>query len=209
MISVIIVEDQEDTRFLLQTMLMNESSINCIGTAVNGTESLSLIPSLQPDVVLMDIGLPDISGVECVRRLKSSCPKVEFIMCTIMDTAESVFESILAGASSYVLKNSAAAEIITTIQEVHAGRSPMDGDIARKMISVLQHKPQRSDYGITPKEHEVLESLSKGFTYQEISDKLFISVKTLKGHIYRIYQKLQVNNRVEAINKYLGNHRQS
>jgi DNA-binding NarL/FixJ family response regulator len=205
MISVFIVEDNPDIQLLLQTIVSRDTEYACVGVVSTGAESLRRIPELLPDVVLMDIGLPDISGIDCVRQLKPLCPNVEFIMCTIYDEDEKVFQSLEAGANSYILKKSKPELLLTAIREVYEGGSPMSSDIARKIVARVQRKDQvRTDYHITPREVDVLTMLSKGLTYTEVADKLFISVKTLKKHIYNIYEKLHVDNKVEALNKFFG-----
>lgn len=205
MISVFIVEDNPDIQLLLQTIVSRDAEYACVGVVTNGIEALRKIPELLPDVVLMDIGLPDISGIDCVRKLKPLCPNVEFIMCTIYDEDEKVFQSLEAGANSYILKKSKPELLLRAIREVFEGGSPMSSDIARKIVTKMQRREQdRSTYGITPREVEVLTMLSKGLTYNEVADGLFISVKTLKKHIYNIYEKLHVDNKVEALNKFFG-----
>lgn len=205
MISVFIVEDNADIQLLLQTIVSRDTDYLCVGVVATGTEALRKIPELLPDVVLMDIGLPDISGIDCVRKLRPVCPNVEFIMCTVYDEDEKVFQSLEAGANSYILKKSKPELLLTAIREVHEGGSPMSSDIARKIVAKMQqHDQPRPDYGITPREVDVLTMLAKGLTYNEVADGLFISVKTLKKHIYNIYEKLHVNNKVEALNKFFG-----
>ena len=205
MISVFIVEDNPDIQLLLQTIVSRDTEYTCVGVVTNGTEALLKIPELLPDVVLMDIGLPDISGIDCVRKLKPLCPNVEFIMCTIYDEDEKVFQSLEAGANSYILKKSKPELLLRAIREVFEGGSPMSSDIARKIVAKMQRRKQdRSSFGITPREVEVLTMLAKGLTYNEVADGLFISVKTLKKHIYNIYEKLHVDNKVEALNKFFG-----
>lgn len=205
MISVFIVEDNPDIQLLLQTIVGRDEGYLCVGVVGTGTEALDRIPELLPDVVLMDIGLPDLNGIDCVRKLKPLCPNVEFIMCTVYDEDEKVFQSLEAGANSYILKKSKPELLRTAIREVHEGGSPMSSDIARKIVNKMQrHDRERSSYGITPREIDVLTMLSHGHTYQEVADGLFISIKTLKKHIYNIYEKLHVDNKVEALNKYFG-----
>lgn len=205
MISVFIVEDNPDIQLLLQTIVSRDDEYACVGVVPTGTEALRRIPELLPDVVLMDIGLPDVSGIDCVRKLKPLCPNVEFIMCTIYDEDETVFQSLEAGANSYILKRSKPELLLSAIREVYEGGSPMSSDIARKIVARLQRKDQaRTQYHITPREVDVLTMLSKGLTYTEVADGLFISVKTLKKHIYNIYEKLHVDNKVEALNKFFG-----
>lgn len=205
MISVFIVEDNPDIQLLLQTIVSRDDEYACVGVVATGADALRRIPELLPDVVLMDIGLPDINGIDCVRKLKPLCPNVEFIMCTIYDEDEKVFQSLEAGANSYILKKSKPELLLSAIREVHEGGSPMSSDIARKIVARMQRSGKtRTDYHITPREVEVLTMLSKGLTYHEVADGLFISVKTLKKHIYNIYEKLHVHNKVEALNKFFG-----
>ncbi len=204
-IYVYIVEDQDDMYELTKSMIDNMSDISILERATNGKDAIKQIPKLKPDVVIMDIGLPDITGIDCVRTLKPSLPEAEFIMFTVFDTDEKIFEALKVGASSYLTKSSSPEELEQTIKGVHQGESPMNGDIARKMISILQRSNQpNKDLKVTNKEEQVLNLLAKGQTYIEIADNLNITVKTLKGHIYRLYQKLQVDNRTEAVNKYFG-----
>lgn len=175
------------------------------GNEVNGANAISTIIEMQPDVVVVDIGLPDMSGINIVKLLKPQFPHIQFLMCTVFDTDEKVFESIKCGASSYILKNSDRDEFIATIKGVYAGLSPMSGDIARRVIRMVQKATlPASQIKVTKREKEVLELLAKGHTYVEISDQLSITVKTLKGMIFKLYQKLHVDNRTEAVNKYLG-----
>jgi two-component system, NarL family, response regulator LiaR len=207
MLSVFIVEDNPDIQLLLQAVVSRDVDYACVGVVGTGGEALRRIPELLPDVVLMDIGLPDISGIDCVRKLKPLCPNVEFIMCTVYDEDEKVFQSLEAGANSYILKRSSPDLLLSAIREVYEGGSPMSSDIARKIVARLQRKDNeqvRIDYHITAREEDVLTMLSKGLTYTEVADQLFISVKTLKKHIYNIYEKLHVDNKVEALNKFFG-----
>lgn len=202
MIRLVIVEDNLQDIFLLSAILDKEEEIIIIGTATSGKDGIALVRKSQPDVALFDLRLPDISGVECVRKLRPECRNTDFIMCTIFDEDNLVYDAIVAGANAYLLKNSTPDFIIHTIKEVHEGRSPMSNDIARKIINQLQKIPAKSGYGITKREAMVLEELSKGLSYDAIADALQISVKTLKFHIYRIYEKLEVHNRMQAIKKY-------
>ncbi|SDE09766.1 response regulator transcription factor [Niabella drilacis] len=206
MIRVAIVEDNKDVLILLESLLQTEPDILHIGSITTGDAALKFIAEEQPDVVLMDIHLESQSGIDCVRQLKPICKKTEFVMCTAFDEDELVYESLRVGASSYLMKNNTPEFILNTIREVNEGKSPMSSDIARKIVRQMQQVQAPPEFNITARETEVLEQLSKGRTYQEISDQLYISIKTLKSHIYRIYEKLQVDNRVEAINKFYNIH---
>jgi two-component system, NarL family, response regulator LiaR len=205
MITVFIVEDNKDILQLLKTVVASNSDYYCAGEATTGSKALETIPEVLPDVVLMDIGLPDINGIDCVLQLKKKCPKTEFIMCTAYDEDEKVFKALEAGANSYILKRSNPQLLLQAIKEVMEGGSPMSPDIARKIVSRFQQKTDAKEkYHITPKEEEVLQLLSVGHTYEEIADKLNITTKTLKRHIYNIYEKLHVDNKMEAVNKFFG-----
>lgn len=208
MISVFIVEDNEDICTLLELLFSNRDGFVFSGSAQTGEKAINEIEALQPDVVLMDIGLPDISGVECIRKLKPVCPKTEFVVYTVSDQDETVFEALKVGATSYLMKTTTPDELVEAIKEVHDGGSPISSDIARKIINSFQNnnakdeKEKRAKFGITRREEEMLHYLSDGMSYQEVADKMFISLNTLKTHIYNTYEKLQVGNKVEAINKY-------
>lgn len=206
MIKIFLVEDNPDALYFLTETLANIKTFELLGFAENAHQAIETIERYKPDVVLMDIILPDMNGIDCVRHLKRSCPLTQFVMCTVVDTDEKVFESIMAGASSYIVKNTDEQALIETIEGVYAGQSPINGDIARKIINIIQKKSVRNhNLNITRKESEILEYLAKGYTYKEISSYGNITIKTLKGHIYRLYEKLQVDNRTEAVNKYFGN----
>lgn len=203
-VTVAIVEDNPDMLKVLERIIKQEAGFLYVGSASSGAEGIQLVSEWQPRVVLMDIYLGDRSGIDCVRELKPLCPNTDFVMCTAFTDNRLVYDALLAGANSYLMKNSEPELIIETIKEVSEGKSPMSSDIAQKIIEYIrkENKTPERNYGITPKEALVLELLAKGRTYQEVSDGSNISVKTLRTHIYRIYNKLQVNNRVEAINKF-------
>ncbi|MCC6286683.1 MAG: response regulator transcription factor [Chitinophagaceae bacterium] len=207
MISVFVVEDKKDFQALLTQLLQANPEFTFSGSAETGLEALQAIPMLQPDVVLMDIGLPDISGVDCIAKLKPQCKRTEFVAFTVADQDEVVFEALKVGATSYLMKTTPPDELIKALKEVYHGGSPISSDIARKLINVFskqneKQKNRKDDFGISKREDEMLGYIAEGMTYQEVADKMFISLSTLKSHIYNAYEKLQVNNKVEAINKY-------
>ncbi len=205
MISVAIVEDRRDIQQLLEGFIKGHEAYQCIGVFGNAEDAVKAIPELLPDVVLMDIGLPGMDGIDAVRKLKPLCPGVEFMICTVYDEDEKVFEALEAGANGYILKRTEPQALLAAIRDLHEGGSPMSSDIARKVVQRFQRKTDlRAAYGITPREEEVLALLAKGLMYKEVADQLFISVKTMKKHIYNIYEKLHVHSKVEAVNKYLG-----
>lgn len=205
MISVAIVEDDERIRQLLENVVKENNGFLCIATFDNAEEAIEKIPELLPDVVLMDIGLPRMNGIEAVKKLKPQCPGIEFMMCTIYDEDEKVFDALEAGANSYILKRTQPQELLAAINDLHEGGSPMSSDIARKVVQRFHKKTDlKKEYGITAREEEILSLLAKGLIYKEVADRLFISVKTMKKHIYNIYEKLHVHSKVEAVNKFLG-----
>jgi DNA-binding NarL/FixJ family response regulator len=206
-ITVCIVEDRTDIREALFALVDSQPNLSCIGTYENTEDALSHIPELQPNVVLMDIDLPKMNGIECIKLLKPKCPRVQFMICTVYDEDEKVFEALRTGANGYILKRSPPARLLEAIVELFHGGSPMSSDIARKIVLSFQQKPEekiQEEYHITPREQEILQLLSKGLSYQELADKLFISSKTVRKHIFNIYEKLHVNSRMEAVNKYFG-----
>ncbi|GGE39027.1 LuxR family two component transcriptional regulator [Pedobacter psychrotolerans] len=206
LITIAIVEDNASIREMLQSIIAMEESYLCTGMFGNGEDALKGIPELQPDVVLMDIGLPGINGIDCIKQLKPTCPRTEFLICTIYDEDEKVYQALEYGASSYILKSSKPEFLLQSILEVHNGGSPMSPDIARKLVQRFRQKENKNAAAltITPREKEILELLSQGLFYKEASDQLGISINTLKRHIYNMYQKLQVDNKTEAINKVFG-----
>ena len=202
MIEVVIIEDIKEIREGLQLLLDNNESFTCRQTFSSAEQAIERLPDACPDVVLMDINLPGISGIEAVRRLKEKCPKTQFIMSTVYEDDENIFESLKAGASGYLLKKTAPSKIMDAIMEVVEGGSPMSSQIARKVIASFQKKDSIDDVEIlTPKEKEVLKALSKGLRYKEIADELNVSMETIRSHARNIYEKLQVQSRTEALNK--------
>lgn len=206
LITVCIVEDNKNIRESLKIIVNDAGECSCIAVFENAEDALKDIPELQPDVVLMDIGLPGISGIECIRQLKPLCPRVQFMICTVYDEDEKIFDALSAGANSYILKRSDSDTLLTAIKDLHNGGSPMSSDIARKIVMQFQKEvtAEKKDYHLTEREKEILELLAKGLTYQQAAEKIFISGKTIKKHVYNIYEKLHVNSRTEAVNKYFG-----
>lgn len=206
LILVCIVEDRKDIREALQLLINDAPDCSCAGTFANGEKAVKAIPELQPDVVLMDIDLPGMDGIECIRQLKPLCPRVQFMICTVYDEDEKIFDALAAGASGYILKRSNSDTLIASIKDLHGGGSPMSSDIARKIVQQFQKKAstQKDDFQLSNREKEILELLAKGFTYQQAADNIFISGKTIKKHVYNIYAKLHVSSRMEAVNKYFG-----
>jgi len=207
--TVSIVEDNEQLRDTLARLLNRAEGFKCLGDYGTAELALEAIPAAPPNVVLMDINLPGLNGVECVRRLKQIIPTTQIVMLTAYEDTENIFNSLAAGASGYLLKRSKSSEILDAIREVQNGGSPMTAHIARKVVQSFQANataaatPVESPEELSPREKEVLDLLSQGFMYKEIADKLGISFETVRTYIRRIYEKLHVRTRTEAVAKAL------
>jgi DNA-binding NarL/FixJ family response regulator len=208
--SVAIVEDNNDIRHALEQIITSSEIYTLAGSCTNGEEALIKLPILNPKVVLMDIGLGDgINGIEVVRELKETNPQILFMMCTIYEEDEKIFEALRAGASGYILKKTSPPKLLEGIKELIEGGAPMSSQIASKVVAAFQNKSIVSSSGSTfdvlsKRENVILEMLSTGILYKEISEKLTISTETVRKHVYHIYEKLHVTNRVAAVNKYFG-----
>jgi len=204
-ITVSIVEDDARVRESLAGLISRAPGFQCVSHYATGEEALAEIPGKKPEVVLMDINLPGISGIECVRRLKAIEPSCQVVMLTVYENTEQIFKALAYGASGYLLKATAPEELLSAIQDVHRGGSPMTSHIARKVVQSFQQSAlsSRATDNLSPREQEVLELLAKGFLYKEIADQLHISFETVHTYIRRIYEKLQVRSRTEAVAKYL------
>jgi len=202
-IKVVIVEDDNEMREGLEAIVRSHPALEYIASCSSGEEALNTIHDKLLDIVLMDIHLPGISGIECVRRLKPGHASTQFMMCTVYEDSENVFDSLCAGASGYLLKNSPAAKITDSIVDLFHGGSPMSPTIARKVINAFQPAPQQSKEmeKLTKREREMLDLLAKGYRYKEIADQLMISFETVRTHIHNIYEKLHVQSRTDALNK--------
>lgn len=209
-ISVCIVDDNSDLRNALEEIVGMSEGYKCIGTIGTAEEAVQQIPILRPDVVLMDINLGgNESGIDCVRALKHQVPGTNFMMCTVYEEDEKIFEALSAGASGYILKKTAPSRLLESIRELYQGGAPMSSQIARKVVAAFQNKPTGNTGNeeldeLSNREKEILEQLSKGLMYKEIAAELFISPETVRKHVYHIYEKLHVTNRIEAVNKYFG-----
>jgi DNA-binding NarL/FixJ family response regulator len=205
MISIAIIEDDEDVRENLRSLIQSEEGFACTGAFADAENGLEYLTDNPADIVLMDIQLPGMSGIECVRRLKSVHPDMLFIMCTVFHNDESIFNALKAGATGYLLKTEDPGKIVDAIRELHAGGSPMTPQIARRVIESFKRPSINEEiHLLTRRETEMLGMLSRGLRYKEIADKLFISTETVRKHINNIYQKLHVQSRIEAINKIYG-----
>src|SRR5450631_1560421 len=216
MIKVTIVDDNADVRAAIEKLITGAEGFELHGSYTDEHEAIVLIPLMKPDVVLMDINLGNGgSGIDCIRKLKPDFPEILFMICTVFDDDEKIFEALCAGANGYMLKRTSPVELLRTIREVYDGGAPMSGLIARKVVTVFQvndtgglgWNPLHAKKGkalpvLSNRENEILQQLSLGLLYKEIAAKLFISSETVRKHVYHIYEKLHVGNRVEAINKY-------
>jgi len=202
MITVCIVEDLEDIRNGLAAIINMTDGFKVLQTFSNAEDALQQLSLLQPDIVVMDINLPGISGIECIRRVHEKNRSIQFMMFTIYENSDTVFEALEAGATGYILKNSSPAKIIESLQELHQGGSPMNPEIAKKLVMRFQKQTfSQNEYHLTPKEQKILELMSRGYLYKEIAGELKNTVNTIKQHIRHIYEKLHVQNKAEAINK--------
>ena len=202
LIIVSIVEDIPEIREGMRYMVNQTPGFACISVYDNAESALSGLPTDAPDIVIMDIGLPTSTGVECMRKLKEAGYKMQFIMFTVYEDSDQVFNALAAGASGYLLKNTAPDKIIDALRELYAGGSPMSLSIARKVVASFHLPAERNK--LSAREMEVLTLLSKGFLYKEIGAQLDISTGTVKQHIHHIYEKLHVQNRTEALNSVFG-----
>jgi DNA-binding NarL/FixJ family response regulator len=205
-ISLVIVEDLDEVREALKQFISLNPEFTVLGTSKTAEEALYDIPKLKPDIVIMDINLPGINGIECIREIKGKVSQTQFMMFTVYENDEKVFEALKAGASSYLLKNTGLVQMIEALKELYNGGSPMSANIARKLVKNFQQSqlPHENIAALTRRENEILELLSKGLLYKEIAEQLFISTHTVRQHIHKIYEKLHVQNRTEAINKAFG-----
>ncbi len=209
-ITVCIVDDKKELLNALEEIVNMSDDCRCIGTIGSAEEALNIIPQLKPDVVLMDInlGTPE-SGIDVVRELKPIIHSANFMMCTVYEEDEKIFEALSAGASGYILKKTDPGKMLESIRELYHGGAPMSSQIARKVVTAfqIQKKNETEDVAkmdsLSNREKEILDYLSKGLAYKEIATQLSISIETVKKHVYHIYEKLHVNNRVAAVNKYL------
>jgi DNA-binding NarL/FixJ family response regulator len=204
-IKISIVEDQPEMRESLVAWLGDAPGLRCVGAHATGEEALEKIPRENPDVVLMDINLTGMNGIQCVSRLKKSLPKIQILMLTTYDEGDPIFDSLRTGANGYLLKNMPQAELVEAVQQVHAGGAPMSLQIARKVINHFhQSKPAPDVEQLTSREQEILKLLAKGYMYKEIADHLAISMSTVRSHVCAVYEKLHVHSRTEAALKLAG-----
>ena len=204
-IKVAIVDDDEGIRTSLAALIRRASALKLAGDYPDAETALKEIPRHPPDVVLMDINLPGMKGHECVRQLKAALPAVQFLMLTVYEDSDSLFNSLKAGASGYLLKRTASARLLEAIHDVHAGGSPMTPQLARRVVQFFS-KPAEGELSVsrlTPGEREFLGQLANGYAYKEIADRMKISIDTVRSYVRTVYEKLHVHSRTEAVVKYL------
>lgn len=204
-IKICIVEDLEEVREGMTSLIAFDQRFEMVAAYPNAEAAARELAAWQPDIVIMDINLPGMSGIDCIRKLKPECPQTQFIMFTIYEDDEKIFDALAAGANGYLLKKTPLGKITESLLELHAGGSPMSTQIARKVINRFQEQePSTYIKALSPRENEVLQLLAKGLLYKEIAARLYIATDTVRQHIHRIYEKLHVQNRTEAINKIYG-----
>lgn len=207
-VTIAIVEDLKEVAKELSHIINEEEDLTCDQVYHNAEEAITFLQRNPVDVVLFDIGLPGMSGIEAIVKLKQLIPDTEFCMFTVFEDDDKIFDSIKAGAKGYILKNDHPDTIVSSLRDLSKGGSPMNPIIARKVIDSFNRRDLKkskvnNDLPLSPREKEILGLLSQGFLYKEISQQLGITIGTVKQHIHKIYDKLQVNNKTEAINLYL------
>jgi len=205
-ISIAIVEDLDVVRNGLKDFISLSTDFLVVGAFKTGEEAFEHLPEIKPDIVIMDINLPGMNGIECIRRVKGKSPGTQFMMFTVYENDDKVFEALKAGASGYLLKNTGLLHIAESVKELHEGGSPMSANIARKMVNLFRDNDKKNPFLdlLSNREKEILQLLAKGLLYKEIAEQLHITTGTVRIHIHKIYEKLHVQNRTEAINKAFG-----
>lgn len=203
-ISIAIVEDEKNYNNALKKVINYQKDMKVIAQFFDGNDTMMNLPGISPDVVMMDIQLQDMLGIEIIEKLRKEMPDTQFIMCTSFDDDEKIFNSLKAGAMGYLVKGESMDKILSSIRDVYNGGAPMSFSIARRVLKHFENKlPEVEGFDeLTEREKEILELLSQGLLYKEIADKKFISIDTVKKHVGNIYRKLHVNNKVEAVNKF-------
>ncbi len=206
-IKVSIVEDDSSIRETLRSLFIFEEGMEAFTVHSTAEDALMRLGTVCPDVVIMDINLPGQSGIDCVRQLSQRCGSTQFLMYTVHDDDHRVFEALKAGANGYILKSSTPDQILDAVRELSTGGSPMSAHVARRVVTHIRPAKQERSNGselLSARENEVLALLAEGLLYKEISERLGITVGTIKQHIHRIYDKMHVQNRTEAVNRYFG-----
>lgn len=208
MITVSIVDDEKELRNSIMTFVNGSAGFKCVSAYTSAEDALERLPGDKPDVVLMDINLGGMSGIECVDKLKTALPDMQVLMLTVYEDTDKIFQALAAGASGYLLKRSSPTRLLQAIREIHAGGSPMSSSIARKVVASFRKSSQidkdKKQTHLSPREEAVLDCLAKGLTYKQIADQLDISIDTIRTYLRRIYEKFHVQSRTEAVAKYLS-----
>jgi DNA-binding NarL/FixJ family response regulator len=206
-ISVSVVEDDAPSRKMMVGWVNNAEGFKCVSDHASAESALRQLPEVKPNVVLMDINLPGMNGMECVSRLKPILPDTQFVMLTVYEDSDHIFRALQSGAAGYLLKETPRTELFAALESVHHGGSPMTSNIARKVVRSFQMPPaDPAIEDLSPREREVLDLLARGYLYKEIADALGISVPTVNTYIRRIYEKLHVRSRSQAVAKYSQGH---
>jgi len=206
MITVSVIDDQAELSEFIVEYINQARGFRCVSTHLTAEQALEALPAIKPDVVLMDINLGGMSGIECVEKLKARHPEMQVLMLTVYEDSDLIFRALAAGASGYLLKRSPPAKLLDAIADVHAGGSPMSSAIARRVVQSFQKPAQAPPAGrpvLSPREQEVIEALARGDAYKQIADRLGITIPTVRTYLRRIYEKLHVHTRTEAVARYL------
>lgn len=209
-IKITIIEDLKDVAISLQAIINSQDDMHCEHIYYNAEDAIAFVPNQNTDIIIVDIGLPRASGIDAIRLLSEKCPSLLFCMFTVYEDDEKIFKSLQAGAKGYILKGASKEKILDSIRDLYRGGSPMTPSIARRIIdtfSEMKMAPVAETLPLSARELQLLTLLSKGLLYKEIADELHITTGTVKQHIHKIYEKLQVSNKTEAINKLNTNGR--
>jgi DNA-binding NarL/FixJ family response regulator len=204
-IRVSIVEDLAEVREGLVDLVQSDEELSMVSSFKDAESAAQKLPELKADIVLMDINLPGMSGIECIKLIKERCPGTQFLMFTVYENDDKVLEALQAGATGYLLKRTKPEQILESIKELNQGGSPMSSNIARKLLNIFLHeKKATKKEALSDRENEVLQLLADGLLYKEIANRLYIGHGTVRQHLHNIYEKLHVNNRTEAVNRYFN-----
>jgi DNA-binding NarL/FixJ family response regulator len=204
-IRVSIVEDLAEVREGLVDLVQSDEELSMVSSFKDAESAAQKLPELKADIVLMDINLPGMSGIDCIRSIKERCPGTQFMMFTVYENDEKVLEALQAGATGYLLKRTKPEQILESIKELNQGGSPMSSNIARKLLNIFLHEKKATKKEVlSDRENEVLQLLADGLLYKEIAERLYIGHGTVRQHLHNIYEKLHVHNRTEAVNKYFN-----
>ena len=204
-IRVSIVEDLAEVREGLVDLVQSDEELSMVSSFKDAESAVQKLPELKADIVLMDINLPGMSGIECIKLIKERCPGTQFLMFTVYENDDKVLEALQAGATGYLLKRTKPEQILESIKELNQGGSPMSSNIARKLLNIFLHeKKATKKEALSDRENEVLQLLADGLLYKEIANRLYIGHGTVRQHLHNIYEKLHVNNRTEAVNRYFN-----